>query len=323
MRWKLVFVMLMVCLTLGLCGSHTEAGAASKYKIKINKLKNTVTVYEKNGGSYEPYKAFVCSVGHATPIGSFRIYQKHRWRALVQSTYGQYCSRFVGSILFHSVCYHRPDPASLFNEEFNKLGTTASHGCIRLTVQDAKWIYDNCPMGTPVVVYESKKSGPLGKPDTIRLPKGIGYDPTDKWSARNPYNKKKPKITGAKDRTISYGDTTYDVRKGVRAKNTTGFSATKQITVSIRYKKAAGSPYKKVKKVNTNKPGQYRITYQLKDPIGRKAKVTVTHRVLEKPQERTDPPVNGFDPADQPGQSPPPVPTPPVDTPVSEKTLQS
>ena len=127
MRWKVVFVMLMVCLTLGLCGSHLDTQAASKYKIKINKLKNTVTVYEKNGGRYEPYKAFVCSVGQATPTGSFRIYQKHRWRALVQSTYGQYCSRFVGSILFHSVCYHRPDPATLFNEEFNKLGTTASH----------------------------------------------------------------------------------------------------------------------------------------------------------------------------------------------------
>ncbi len=323
MRWKQVFIMLVLCLTLGLCSIQTEAGAASKYKIKINKLKNTVTVYEKSGGSYEPYKAFVCSVGHATPVGSFRIYQKHRWRALVQSTYGQYCSRFVGSILFHSVCYHRADPASLFNEEFNKLGTTASHGCIRLTVQDAKWIYDNCPMGTPVIVYKSKKAGPLGKPDTIKLPKGIGYDPTDRWSAGNPYNKKKPKITGAKNKTISYGDTTYDVKKGVRARNTTGFLATKQIKVSIRYRKAAGDPYKKVKKVNTSKPGQYRITYQLEDPIGRKAKVTVTHRVLEKPGQQKGPSENGSDPADQPGKYLPPVPTPPVDTPVSEKMVQS
>ena len=80
---------------------------------------------------------------------------------------------------------------------------------------------------------------------------------------------------------------------------------------------------KKVKKVNTSKPGQYRITYQLEDPIGRKAKVTVTHRVLEKPGQQKGPSENGSDPADQPGKYLPPVPTPPVDTPVSEKMVQS
>lgn len=307
MRWKLLFAILVVCLTLGLCTSHTDASAASAYKIKINKQKNTVTVYQKNGGTYEPYKVFVCSVGKATPLGSFRIYQKHRWRALVESTYGQYCSRFVGSILFHSVWYHKPDPSTLENEEYNKLGTTASHGCIRLTVQDAKWIYDNCPMGTPVVVYKSADPGPLGKPKAIKLPKGIGYDPTDKWSKGNPYNKKKPKITGAKNRTVEYGDAEYDVRKGVRAKDTTGFDATKKIRISVKYRKTDDSSYKKVKKVNTKQPGQYRITYQVKDPTGKQAKVTVTHRVLEK---------TAGEPTQEPTPEPTPVPTPPPATPV-------
>ena len=103
MRWKQLFLMFAVCMTLGLCLFNTDAGAASTYRIKINKQKNTVTVYKRKGGDYEPYKAFVCSVGKATPTGRFRIYQKHRWRALVDSTYGQYCSRFVGPILFYSI----------------------------------------------------------------------------------------------------------------------------------------------------------------------------------------------------------------------------
>lgn len=313
MRWKVVFAILVICLTLGLCVGHTDASAASKYKITINKQKNTVTIYQKKGGTYKPYKAFVCSVGHATPLGSFRIYQKHRWRALVQSTYGQYCSRFVGSILFHSVWYHRPDPSTLANEEYNKLGTTASHGCIRLTVQDAKWIYDNCPMGTPVVVYKSGNPGSMGKPKAIKLPKGIGYDPTDKWSAGNPYNKKKPKITGAKNRTIKYGDPEYDVRDGVRAKNTTGFNVTKQISISVKYKKTGQSSYKKVKKVNTKQPGRYKITYLVKDPTGKQAKVTVTHRVLEKPVSVPEP---------TPTPTPTPVPTPPTDTSGIETQVQ-
>lgn len=292
MRWRVVLTIMVVCLTLGLCYFSSESEAASTYQIKINKQKNTVTVYKYSDGEYKPYKAFTCSTGKATPLGTFRIYQKHRWRALVGNTYGQYCSRFTGPILFHSVWYHRPNAATMPNEEFNKLGTTASHGCIRLSVQDARWIYKNCSMGTPVIVYRSKNPGPLGKPDSIRLPKGIGYDPTDKWSRGNPYNKKKPKIIGAKNRTIDYGDPSYDYMKGVRAKNTTGFRVDEKIRVSIRYRVNSESSYRKVKKVNTMKPGYYQITYQVTDEIGRKAKVTVTHQIKQKPEDQVEnPPV--------------------------------
>lgn len=290
MRWKIVLAIMTLCLTLGLCHFSSDAEAASKYQIKINKQMNTVTVYKYSGGEYEPYKAFICSTGKSTPLGTFRVYQKHRWRALVANTYGQYCTRFSGPFLFHSVWYHRPNPATMPNAEFNKLGTTASHGCVRLSVQDAKWIYDNCQMGTTVTVYRSKNPGPLGKPERIRLPKGIGYDPTDKWSRGNPYNKKKPKITGAKNRTVAYGDATYDCMKGVRAKNTTGYRMDEKIRVSYQYRVDKTVPYQKVKKVNTKKPGWYRITYQLTDEIGRKAKVTVVHQVTPKPEEPVEVP---------------------------------
>ena len=36
----------------------------------------------------------------------------------------------------------------------NKLGRRASHGCIRLTLDDAKWIYDNIGEGTEVWIHE-------------------------------------------------------------------------------------------------------------------------------------------------------------------------
>ncbi len=289
MRWKLVFSIVTICLTLGLCVVPADAEAASTYQIKINKQKNTVTVYRYEDGAYEPYKAFVCSAGKATPLGRFLIYQKHRWRALVENTYGQYCTRFKGPFLFHSVWYHKLNPATMPNGEYNKLGTTASHGCIRLSVQDAKWIYDHCGWGTPVIVYRSKNPGPLGKPERIRLPKGVGYDPTDCWSRGNPYNKRKPVILGAKNQTIDYDDHAYDVRKGVRAKNTTGFRIDKKICVSIRFRKNRGDLYQKVKKVDTKKPGWYRITYQVVDEIGRKAKVSVTHYIKEKPVDTDQP----------------------------------
>ena len=34
------------------------------------------------------------------------------------------------------------------------LGHRASHGCIRMKVKEVKWIYDNCPEGTTVVIQD-------------------------------------------------------------------------------------------------------------------------------------------------------------------------
>lgn len=286
MRWKLALLTVLISLIFGMSVSSVEGEAAQKYKIRVNKQMNTVTVYQMKDGNYEPYKAFVCSAGERTPLGTFRIPGRHRWRPLVASTYGQYATRIVGSFLFHSVVYDKPDPSTLFCKEYNKLGKLASHGCIRLTVKDAKWIYDNCPNGTVVEIYKSKNPGPLGKPEAIKVPGKLGYDPTDIWSKGNPYNKKKPKITGAKNRSIPYGSEKYDMMSGIKAKNTTGYSAKKLVQCVIKYRKDKSGTYSKVKKVDTTKPGYYRITYQLTDQIRRKAKVMVVHRVLEKQEEQ-------------------------------------
>ncbi|NLN87671.1 MAG: L,D-transpeptidase, partial [Syntrophomonadaceae bacterium] len=36
--------------------------------------------------------------------------------------------------------------------EAAKLGTPASHGCVRLATEDAQWLYRNIPTGTPVSI---------------------------------------------------------------------------------------------------------------------------------------------------------------------------
>ena len=137
------------------------------YYIKVNNQANVVTIYSKDdSGNYtKPVKAMVCSIGTATPkSGVYSTTNKYKWRPLVGNVYGQYATRIVGSILFHSVPYLKQDPASLEYWEYDKLGTKASAGCVRLTVADAKWIYDNCKSGTKVEFYSSSDPGPLGKP---------------------------------------------------------------------------------------------------------------------------------------------------------------
>ena len=187
--------LLFLTAVLILAGTQKISAAESKkspYLIKVNRYHNTITVYEQDEkGEYTvPFRAMVCSVGtgNRTRTGTFPLREKHRWKALMGDVWGQYASRIVGGILFHSVYYYENrNPATLATAQYNKLGKAASHGCIRLTVEDAKWIYDNCPTGTTVVIYDDKKSpGPLGKPEAIKIASSVRWDPTDP-DKRNPY----------------------------------------------------------------------------------------------------------------------------------------
>ena len=156
-------------------------GKQSSYVIKVNKKKNCVTVYAKDGrrGYIIPVKAFVCSAGNATPITTARTPAKYRWHRLTGNCYGQWCTRIKQGYLFHSVMYGRTRNTTLSVSNYNKLGRTASHGCIRLKAGDAKWIYDNCKRRTKVIIYNSSNPGPLGKPKAVKLPKWHKWDPTD------------------------------------------------------------------------------------------------------------------------------------------------
>ena len=66
--------------------------------------------------------------------------------------------------------YYTQHKDDLEYDQFNQLGTPASLGCIRLAVVDVRWIYENCPIGTPVVIYDDAENpGPMGKPETLYI----------------------------------------------------------------------------------------------------------------------------------------------------------
>ena len=156
------------------------------YYIKINISANVVTIYSKDseGNFTVPIKAMICSTGRATPhSGRYKTGYKARWIRLFGGVHGQYSTKIVGNILFHSVPYLRyGDPGSLEYWEYDKLGTSCSMGCVRLCVSDAKWIYDNIGSGTIVEFYSSSEPGPLGKPSSQKISSNTekrDWDPTD------------------------------------------------------------------------------------------------------------------------------------------------
>lgn len=186
----LLFLLLSLCF-----GSTTFAASNTQpYYLTVNLTDNIVTVYGKDtAGNYTvPLRAFACSGGTETPVGTFHTTVKYDWRALFGNVWGQYATRITGSILFHSVPYYKKDKSTLEYDEYNKLGTTASAGCIRLSVQDAKWIYDNCPIGTTVKMYRGKVQEPLQPATPQKIDRNDtqrrGWDPTDPDPA-NPWNK--------------------------------------------------------------------------------------------------------------------------------------
>lgn len=234
------------------------------YYIKVNRTSNVVTVYGKDtNGSYTvPVKAMVCSVGRAgceTPAGVFQTKAKYTWRELFGGFYGQYATRINGHILFHSVPYDAKEKDSLITEEYNKLGQAASAGCIRLSVEDAKWIYDNCAIGVTVEIYDGNEPDPLGKPSSLTLDASNAYavwDPTDP-DANNPWKTVKPVITGVRNATLERGE---------RADYTSYVTATDSWGNELEVK-VSGT-------VDTNKYGNYTVTYGAVDTIGNTVSIT-------------------------------------------------
>ena len=129
------------------------------YLLKISVDDQRVYAYKWVNGSYSQLvRTMKCSTGTTsdpTPLGTFTAGGPcGRWYYFKKfDCWAQYAYRINGPYLFHSVLYSEKDTSTLRQSSVNNLGRRASHGCVRLSVDDAKWIYNNCPAGTTVTVY--------------------------------------------------------------------------------------------------------------------------------------------------------------------------
>ncbi len=248
-----------------------EAEAAvdkNTYWIKVNTQCNVITVYKKSGSTYKPIRAMVCSTGKkgsATPTGTYRMGTKIGWCKLVGNVWGRYSMVIKGNYLFHSVPYAKKSINSMKYKEYNKLGTSCSHGCVRLSLMDVKWIWNNCPKGTKITVYKSSNPGPLGKPTPIKMKSSWKYDPTDPSKKNTNFKLQKPVITisSSKAKTVEQGSS-YSLKSGVTGKNP---NAIQDLTAYVKVYKTYKYSTSKGKYIEadftTKKTGKYKITYKL------------------------------------------------------------
>ena len=130
------------------------------YRVVVDLCHQVVMIYGKDdSGAYTvPVRYMLCSSGlkHSTPVGTFRML---RYRVRFgffrnDKTYGQYWTLIKGRIYFHSLLYAERNADTYIEATYDALGTPDSHGCIRLTVPDARFIYYNLGYGTEVEIRE-------------------------------------------------------------------------------------------------------------------------------------------------------------------------
>lgn len=159
------------------------------YYIKVYKQANYLIIFaQDDSGKYTiPVRSMRVSCGYGTPTGTFYTPDRYRWLKMEGDTYAQWCTQIQGNYLFHSVPNWTYNNFDLEVGEYNHLGDTRSLGCIRLNCRDAKWIYDNCVLGTKVFISGIETSGPLQKPAGLQIPSWHTWDPTDPtayWKCR-------------------------------------------------------------------------------------------------------------------------------------------
>ena len=189
------------------------------YFVEVD-VKNQVTKVfkpDENGEYTQLYKTFICStgtVGYPSDVGVWTLTGRRAlWANFPQWGGGtaQYWTKINDSIAFHSVLYQEYDPMRLVKSSYNNLGNRASHGCIRLTVADAKWIYENCREGVQVWIHEDAKSDPELtysvkpggiNPDTMRNYVTPTPSPAPVYDSYNPPETKRQMVVGTKGEDV-------------------------------------------------------------------------------------------------------------------------
>ena len=133
-----------------------EYSSDTGYLILINRDDSKVMVLEGYYGNWSCKFYCDCNCGspeHFTPPGTFRTTSLHMLYFGPDDEYRcWYATQFYGDVLFHSVLYQGGEdaPNTIID---GRLGVNTSKGCVRLQIENAKWIYNNIPTGTKVVVY--------------------------------------------------------------------------------------------------------------------------------------------------------------------------
>ena len=149
--------------------STTEVPVRRPQRTKVTIAYARVVLDEQRAYFYNPGRRLVATlrvstgVDDQTPTGAFRVFSKseqtfytpkpsERMRYMTRFTVG----RKGGNIGFHGIPY----TVTKYGEVayYTPLGLApSSHGCIRMKESDARWVFENMPLGAVVSVVQSRR----------------------------------------------------------------------------------------------------------------------------------------------------------------------
>ena len=138
------------------------------YAVTVDVTNQVVNVYglDENGGYTNLVRQMICSTGtkaYPSDLGDWTLNGRTaRWATFPKwgGGWAQYWTRINSGIAFHSVLYNTTNTMDLATGSYYDLGSRASHGCIRLLVSDAKWVYENLGKGVVVTIRNDLPADP-------------------------------------------------------------------------------------------------------------------------------------------------------------------
>lgn len=153
-------------LALVICLSGLTAFAADynmPYYIEVDITNQIVTIYKTEDNSIVRQMLTSSGMNDCTPKGTFYLMEKGRLSERGEWTWFQqyqcwvkYATRIYKGYMFHSLPFEKKDESTMIQQMVDEFGLPTSHGCMRLRVDDARFIAQNCLVGTRVHIYKSE-----------------------------------------------------------------------------------------------------------------------------------------------------------------------
>lgn len=184
---------------------------SSPYFIYVEKGSHTITIFAKddNGKYTRAVCTYLTATGRTaslTPVGNFTIKGKEKWHNWGAS-YSPYCSKYYGGLFFHGPLYRQSNFGTLVESSVTAIGTNASSGCMRTSVNAAYFIYAFCPVGTNVKIVNGSPLGRgAGKPSISSqyIDPATNTVPVAGISFNSSYNNKTISIGGSFTATVDF-----------------------------------------------------------------------------------------------------------------------
>ncbi|MCB2295082.1 L,D-transpeptidase family protein [Clostridium algoriphilum] len=131
--------------------NFSKVTSETNYYINVDLSNQRVNIFIKSNEKWTLDKSFLCTSGaSSTPTitGNYTVQDKGPMFRAGSNTICAYYTRISGNYLFHTVLLDNNN-----NIQDGRLGSPLSHGCLRLAIDDAKYIYTTIPFGTSISIH--------------------------------------------------------------------------------------------------------------------------------------------------------------------------